>query len=164
MVDPKRGDDLTALVIYSGSDSNSVVNFSHGMRNGVWGFQKVRAAASQDFDAISPGDLVIFATGFKHPKGSSPRKPSEEYLRGAAEELVLGQVTKSLFQANSLEWPDEVAVGQVLYPFRLIFHVAAKFQRVDYRRLNPSVVEGFRLSALRQGEPTFIQSNEIWQT
>ena len=140
-----------------------MMNFSHGMAKGVWGFQKVRAAASLNFDAISPGDLVIFGTGFKHPNGSSPRKPSDEYLEGAAEELVLGQVTKPVFQAKSLEWPDEVAIGQVLYPFRFNFHVAAKFQRVDYRRLNPLVAEGFRLSALRQGEPTFVESNEIWQ-
>lgn len=140
-----------------------MVNFSHGMRHGVWGFQKVRAAISQDFDAISPGDLILFGTGFKHPKGASPRKPSDEYLEGAAEELILGQITNHLSKANSLEWPDEISGGQVLYPFRLNFHVAAKFQRVDYQRLNPSVVEGFRLSALRQGEPTFIESSEIWQ-
>lgn len=155
---------MNTFVIYSGSDSNSIANFNHGIVNGIWGFQKVRENAKSDFESIKPGDFVLLGMGFTHPDGGSPRKSTEQYLEGSLRSMVLGEVESNLGTFESSEWPDEVAAKRVIYPFRLKFYPVAQFQNLSLGKLDEEVADAFRLSALRQGEPTFLSQSEIWKT
>lgn len=130
------------LTVYVGKDIET--NFQHGIKQGIWGFKREPTG----FDELKPGDFIVFGRGFS----GNPRVQSSEWTQGTLGVLGIGRIADVPFEGSAPEWPDEVAVHQVVYPHRVRFGDYTQHSgpvTLDATSiLPPDLVEGIRLSAM----------------
>ena len=139
---------MAGLAIYLQNNSVGHQNLEHAVATRIWGFRKWE----QDFASITPGTLVLLATGYLHPtSGGSPRKPSSTYVQGAMNRILLFRAESPIRREDRPHWPDEVRESVTKYPFRFTMTYLRELNSVNLSQIPFDIAEGFRMSALKQG-------------
>ena len=104
---------MKVLVVYLGGAS-LLGNFPHSTRTCVWGFKPKRLPEGGSF---GPGDSLLFVAGYT----GNIRQPVDSWLQTTVTMIATAQISSPLVTEETLHWPDEIAVHQVLYPKRFRF-------------------------------------------
>jgi hypothetical protein len=145
---------VMALVVAIGADPNSQRNLEFGLETGTWGFPRLRPW----YGEMETDARVLLGTAYQHPSGNrSPRKQADEYRRGAMGSVVVAQASGAMRVATSPHWPDEVAEGRIKYPERFPLVPLFAIEGLALAEVPAEVAEGFRLSAINQGEGRLVE-------
>lgn len=129
---------VRVMLIWSAKGHRGSENLRLGLETGTWGFK-------DDPRPIGPIDYVLFG---RNHSGGGPRQGTATWAGGTAD-LILGEATAPLFTGHAPLWPDEVAQGALIYPYRLGFTPLAEAPsaRLGQRGgLGSAVTESLRLA------------------
>lgn len=146
---------MRIAVVTVGQDKVPQANLVFGLSSGIWGFT---TTTPTDLSQFAPGTPLLLATGYKNSDGSaSPRRPKEEYENGIMGKVYLTRAAGSTSTGNlNPLWPDETALGQVLYPDRIPVTPLALAQAVSLPSFPVELAHAFHRSINTQGSAVFI--------
>lgn len=133
-----------ALMVYVGQAAQA--NFASGGRDGWWGWKN----APSGLEALQPGDLIAFGTGFG---GGSPRVDGATWQAHQLSEVTIGRVTSPIERTDQVVMPDELD-GRAAYPWKIRWEHLGIEQNLTLApgaRLSADGSEALRKSAINRG-------------
>lgn len=97
-------------------------------QQGIWG---VKEALYPEWKALDPGDIIFFYV--------------TKTIRGV---IGVGRVATKFIQDKPL-WPDEIAEGRVIYPYRFEFHIDYLIERKEWKAKKIKI--GLSIQEMRRG-------------
>ncbi|MFB8038780.1 DUF3883 domain-containing protein [Streptomyces sp. NPDC056004] len=97
----------TFAMVHVGQSTSHQRNLQHGIETRSWGFPIKKLW----FDEVKP-DFAVLVTG------ANPRVQLDEWVKGTAS-LYLFAVQVAVYEGKAPHWPDELASGNILYPYRM---------------------------------------------
>ena len=101
----------------------SLENFESSARTLTWGFRSQPSGIAKDVQ------YVVFGTNIWNGKNRNPRSSRENWVNIATADFSICEITTPIYEATSLLWPDERAVGQCIYPYRFGFVERLSFKQ-----------------------------------
>jgi hypothetical protein len=127
---------------------DSAENLGIGIRDGIWGWHAAtldRGTGRRDAESLQRGDVLVLAH-----KGPNPRVGPGGWRDSILETVYFMQVRRTLYQADSTVWPDDV------YPDRMDLQFIREEVDVGAKVLSEAGMEALRLSANKQGAPVLV--------
>ena len=121
--------------------NSSRANLDIGIRDGLWGWRSEaldKARGRAVVQSLRVGDFFVLGHG-----GPSPRVAPDGWRGRTLKRVIVGQVTRTLYESRSEVWPDDV------YPERIGIEVLGEYD--DGATLQPGAMEALRLSGTKQG-------------
>lgn len=138
--------------VYVGEQSAE--NFGIGKDRGVWGWETSVLDRKDGYDvarSLQEGDVLVL--GHKAPGG--PRTTEEKWGQVRIEQVLVMEVTRSLYESTDEVWPDRP------YPHRIDVRLLDARHQVGVDELGHRGMDALRVSGCRQGAPVVFAGQDV---
>ncbi|MDP9864873.1 MULTISPECIES: hypothetical protein [Streptosporangium] len=132
---------------------NSIINFTIGIDNGIWGWHSAtlgKAGGRETIVSLKTGDYLMFGH-----RGPNSRVAADGWRDAHLQRVVVGQITRPLYTDASQVWPDDI------YPERVDVDILSDDTDVTGAMLAADAMEALRMSANKQGSAVLSSSDAV---
>lgn len=136
-------------------NANGQTNLRYGLETHTWGFRQDRPEYHDDLS------LVVFGSG--HEAGGPRAGGGQAQWWKGSLDLIVSEMTKSVYEGTSPHWPNEFESGSVIYPWRFGHVPLGSVNRISMAPQGQSGLKGPRRCAIRGSSTAEGSSwNAIW--